>query len=1126
MAAEETPRQDRVRFAVLGPLRVWRDGTLLGLGGAQQRAVLAFLLVERDRAVSVEQIADALWREHPPPGFAATIQSYVFRLREVLEPGRRRGEHPGILVTEAGGYRLDADPGAVDVDVFQRLLESGERSLLAGRPAEGAEALARALALWRGSVLADLGGYDFVSHLARRLEELRLRALESRFEADLALGRHASVIAELTSLTESYPLRERLQAQRLLALYRAGRQADALDAFREVRAQMMDELAVEPGSELVDLHQRILNHDAGLVLERPGPVARARSEQPRSDRPTARRVVAARPRRRVVVLAVGAVLLAAVAGSSVSPPPPSGLGAMPANSVIRIDGDGSFHDAVPVGLSPAGVVVAGRSAWVANTGGDTITEVDLDKHLVVQTTPVGNAPEALAISGSDVWVVNSEASTVSRVSTRTRQVVDTVRVGNQPGAIAVGDSGIWVVNTGDGTVVRIDPITGVTGEPIAVGLRPEGIAVGAGTVWVTNGGEGTVSPIDAESGILGSSIPVGAGPAGIAATGDAVWVANSLSQTVSRIDPASRRVVGTTRVGDGPHSITLMGGRVWVSNELAGSITVIDPGSGQVVKEIQTGASVRGLVSDGDSTYATTRSLGPAGHSGGTLRITTGFMPNDSGIDPTNADTAFLFTTYSMVYDGLVGVRRTGGAAGLTLVPDLAEDLPRPSADGRDYVFTLRRGIRYSNGAEVKPDDIRRGLQQELTVSGDTRRLANVVGAPACIRAKTVCDLSRGVEVDNATNRVAFHLREPDPDFLYKLTEPLFATPVGEPGKPASTPRPATGPYMIGEYREPHRFTLVRNPYFRPWSVAAQPTAYPDEIEWTFEPDATRAVHDVLAGTTDVDQRASSATDYLALLRGHPESFRSDRMPWTAYLFLNSRTAPFDDPDVRKAINFAVDRNKLVELVGGESFATPTCQILPPNLPGYRPYCPYTAGAGRAVDYRGPDLARASALVERSGTRGMTVTVVSPWDSPEVEASGRYVARVLTRLGYKARFRPSSTDDYFSAANPAQLGIAWWAMDYPAPSNFFEPLRCGADGPGGYCNRATDELFDRARTIQRTDQVRADSVWAALDRALTDDAARLPLYSQRSTVVVSERVGNFVSNPKYGPLFAQMWVVG
>jgi ABC-type transport system substrate-binding protein len=500
-------------------------------------------------------------------------------------------------------------------------------------------------------------------------------------------------------------------------------------------------------------------------------------------------------------------------------------------------------------------------------------------------------------------------------------------------------------------------------------------------------------------------------------------------------------------------------------------------------------------------------------------------LPSDSGVDPSNADLAVRFTAFSLVYDGLVGLRRTGGAAGLTLVPDLAVDLPRPSPDGLEYVFTLRRGIHYSNGAEVKPDDIRHGLQQELTLSGDTGRLMNIVGAPDCIRIKTVCDLSRGVEVDDNTFRIAFHLRVPDPDFLLKLTEPLFATPEGDPGVAATTPRPATGPYMIGEYRSHTRFTLVRNPQFQPWSVAAQPQGYPDEIEWTLKPDLTRAVQNVLAGITDADQRAHAAADYSTLLRTNPDHFRSDFTAWTIFLFLNTHVAPFDNPDVRKAINFAVDRNKIVDLVGGASSAAPTCQILPPNLPGYRRYCPYTANPTPDGMYHGPDFATASALVDRSRTRGMAVTVSSPWSDPPALATAHYVVRVLTRLGYKARFALSFGDSYFSGANPGQLGIALWAMDYPAPSNFFELLHCGANFAGRYCNPSADKLFIRALDTQRTDQVRADTVWATLDQTVTDDAAWLSLYNQRSTLVLSDRVGNYLSNPKYGPLYGQVWVV-
>jgi YVTN family beta-propeller protein len=1121
--AEDPGPPRRLQISVLGPLQVLRDGTPVSLGGAQQRAVLAFLVGERERAVSVEQIADALWRERPPAGYSATIQTYVYHLREVLEPDRTKGEPPGVLVTEPGGYRLKIDPGAVDAAEFERLLESGESFNARGLPTEGAADLSHALSLWRGSVLADLAGYDFVARLGSHLDELRLRAIESRIDADLELGRHASLIAELNSLAVEHPLREHLQTQRILALYRAGRQADALDAFRSVRGRLVDELGIEPGKELTNLHQSILNQDAGLLLERPAP-ARPPEGKPPNER-AVRPLVHGGSRRLLAISAVSAVGLAAVVVYSVRHSRPPNLRSLPANSVVRIDTHGTFHEAIAVGVSPDGIALARGAAWVANTGADSVSKIDLKRHVVVQTTPVEGAPQALAATGSDVWVVNSGAASVSRLSLKTNQVVDSIPVGNLASEIAVGGDGIWVVNTGDDTVVRIDPSTGETDEPIAVGFHPGGIAVDANTVWVSNSGDGTVSPIDAKSGAVGSSIAVGAGPTDIAVYHGAVWVTNSLSQTVSRIDVTSRQVEATVRVGDGPRSITLVGHRLWVSNEFDGTVTMIDPVSNRAVKQIATGASVRGLISDGQSVYVTTRSLETAGHRGGTLHITTAHLPVDSGIDPSNADAEYVFSAFLLAYDGLVGLQRASGAAGLTLVPDLAVDLPRPTRGGLTYAFRLRRGIHYSNGAEVKPDDIRLGLQQELTVSGDSQRLANILGAPACIRIKTVCDLSQGIITNDNTFEITINLRAPDPDFLYKLTEPLFATPDGDAGVRATTPRPATGPYMIGEYRSKKRFTLVRNPQFRPWSFAAQPEGYPDKIEWTVDRDLTHAVKNVLAGITDADERAPAAADYASLLRTNSDHFHSGFAAQTSFLFLNTHIAPFDNADVRRAINFAVDRNKIVDLVGGPSSAAPTCQILPPNFPGYHRYCPYTANPAPDGRYHGPDITTARALVERSHTRGRHVTVASPFADPPSVATANYVVRVLIRLGYKARFAPSTDDNYFSTDNPAQTGVMLWLIDYPAPTTFFGTLRCTSGFPGGYCNPAADELFLHALSSQRTDGVRADADWAKLDRTLTNDAAWLSLYNPRSTIVLSDRVGNYLSNPKYGPLYGQMWVV-
>jgi len=156
----------------------------------------------------------------------------------------------------------------------------------------------------------------------------------------------------------------------------------------------------------------------------------------------------------------------------------------------------------------------------------------------------------------------------------------------------------------------------------------------------------------------------------------------------------------------------------------------------------------------------------------------------------------------------------------------------------------------------------------------------------------------------------------------------------------------------------------------------------------------------------------------------------------------------------------------------------------------------------------------------------MTVTVVSPWNDSASLATGRYVTHVLARLGYKARFALDESDHYFSGDNPGQIGIELWAMDWPTPSNFLQRLRCSANSPGRYCNPAADRMFLRALRTQLSDQRHADKIWAALDRTVTDDAASLSLFNRKSTMVLSDRVGNYVSNPKYGPLFDQMWVKG
>jgi DNA-binding SARP family transcriptional activator len=246
-----------LEFRVLGPLEVIEDGRAIALGGARQRALLAILLTRANEVVSADQLIDELWGDRPPRTAANTIQYFVSQLRKLLGPDR--------IATRAPGYLIRVERDELDLDRFERLVERGDP-----------DALQEALALWRGPPLADLAHEAFAAAEIGRLEELRLLALERRFDADLELGRHAQLVGELEKLVAKHPLRERLWAQLMLALYRSGRQAEALAAYRRARKTLV-ELGMEPGRPLQELERAMLRHDPSLEAKRVAPAAPARS---------------------------------------------------------------------------------------------------------------------------------------------------------------------------------------------------------------------------------------------------------------------------------------------------------------------------------------------------------------------------------------------------------------------------------------------------------------------------------------------------------------------------------------------------------------------------------------------------------------------------------------------------------------------------------------------------------------------------------------------------------------------------------------------------------------------------------------------------------------------------------
>src|SRR5919201_1093184 len=251
------------RFSLLGPLAVTLDGEPVSLGGQKRRALLATLLLEPKRVVSRDRLIDALWGEDPPDTARNTVQVYVSQLRKLLPEG--------MLETAPPGYRLAVEPDTVDVFEFVRLSEEGRAALAAGDAARAAETLRTALALWRGPPLADLAWEPFAQSEIVRLEELRLAALEDRIDADLALGRHGQLVSELEQLVAEHPLRERLRGQLMLALYRSGREAEALEAYQATRRALVDELGIEPSPALQQLETAILRQDPSLVASAPGP---------------------------------------------------------------------------------------------------------------------------------------------------------------------------------------------------------------------------------------------------------------------------------------------------------------------------------------------------------------------------------------------------------------------------------------------------------------------------------------------------------------------------------------------------------------------------------------------------------------------------------------------------------------------------------------------------------------------------------------------------------------------------------------------------------------------------------------------------------------------------------------
>ncbi|PWW23664.1 DNA-binding SARP family transcriptional activator [Geodermatophilus normandii] len=279
---------DVLSFRDLGPLEVRRAGTPVALGGARLSAALSLLLVNAGRQVSVDALTEATWGADSPARSPSTLDSHIWRLRKALEPDRRPGAPSGVLVREPGGYRLVADPATVDSRRFAALAGEARSLLAADRPHEAGRAAEQALALWRGRPYPTVADEPWATAAVARLEELRDQLRELLAEALLADGAPERALLEVGAAVAEAPLRERLWSLRMLAQHRLGRPEEALRSYQQVRAVLRDELGLEPGPELRELHGRMLAEDptlAGPAPARPAPPVPARGGPPRTGEP-------------------------------------------------------------------------------------------------------------------------------------------------------------------------------------------------------------------------------------------------------------------------------------------------------------------------------------------------------------------------------------------------------------------------------------------------------------------------------------------------------------------------------------------------------------------------------------------------------------------------------------------------------------------------------------------------------------------------------------------------------------------------------------------------------------------------------------------------------------------------
>ena len=576
-----------MEFRILGPLEVEEDGKPLAPSGRRARALLALLLLHANERMSAERLVEEIWGDDAAANPLKTLQIHISRLRKSLGGER--------LETVGGGYALLVRAGELDRDRAASLVARGRERLDAGDPEEAGEAFRAALSLFRGRPLEEFVYEPFASVALGLLDELRLEAAEGLFDSQLAMGRGAHIIGEVEALVAEQPLRERLHEQRLLALYQAGRQADALAAYQDVRRRLVDEVGLEPGPALQALERKILHQDPSLSTDD----RRGRSPLPRNEQ-RGRRRRAALVGSAVAVAGVALLGFAAWAFSQAE-------AALPARALAILDPETLAPAAViQLGGTPSDIVVGRRAVFVSLPGHGTVVVVDPRTRAGASLGAPVRRPTRLAAGAGGLWVLDGNDRRVALLGSRRTFDVPAApdRGPSAPlDAFATADRSLWLAERHAELVFRLDPSSGRAQsvdnrgpDSFFEGDARRAVAVTAGSVWLANPVSiypaterlGRVSRIDAATGKLSASIRLPAPPIALAADDQAVWVALERGDSLWRIDPRDNVATAAVPVPGGVVDVAVGEGSAWTLGP-EGDVTRIDPRTNEITARTELG---------------------------------------------------------------------------------------------------------------------------------------------------------------------------------------------------------------------------------------------------------------------------------------------------------------------------------------------------------------------------------------------------------------------------------------------------------------------------------------------------------------------------------------------------------